>query len=114
VRRLLVTASVVPSSPIFVTLMKENLGSSKMSVLTRATGRNIPKGTILYSHRREKLESYIAINGGNKCVECCKTISSYLVIIPVGSPLMQPGGDFLLTGSVLTVAITDVWSDERS
>jgi hypothetical protein len=36
-RQLLVTASVVPSSPILVTLMKEALSSSKTSVLTRAT-----------------------------------------------------------------------------
>jgi hypothetical protein len=36
-RRLLVTASVVPSSPILVTLMKEALSSSETSVLTRAT-----------------------------------------------------------------------------
>jgi hypothetical protein len=35
--RLLVAASVVPSSPILVTLMKEALGSSETSVLTRAT-----------------------------------------------------------------------------
>jgi hypothetical protein len=41
VRRLLVTASVVPSSPILVTLMKERLSSSETSVLTRATRRNI-------------------------------------------------------------------------
>jgi hypothetical protein len=37
VRRLLVTASVVPSSPILVTLMKEALSSSDTSVLTGAT-----------------------------------------------------------------------------
>jgi hypothetical protein len=56
--RLLVTASVVLSSPILVTLMKEALSSSETSVHTSAALRNIPEDTILHSHRRENLKSY--------------------------------------------------------
>jgi hypothetical protein len=46
-RRLLITASVVPSSPILVTLMNEALSSSETSVHTRVTRRNIVIVTVV-------------------------------------------------------------------
>jgi hypothetical protein len=61
VHRLLVTVNVVPTSPILVTLMMEALSSSETSVLTIATQRNIPEDSILHSHRREDLKSYIPV-----------------------------------------------------
>jgi hypothetical protein len=56
-RRLLVTANVVPSSPILVTLIMEAVHSSEKSVLKSATLRNIPEDGVLCSHRREVLNS---------------------------------------------------------
>jgi hypothetical protein len=90
-RQLLVTANVLPNSPILVTLMTEAIRSSEMSILTRAIavetsnltkhkpaglcsgevmsparyelGFSIPEDCIFHSHRRENLKSYIALTG---------------------------------------------------
>jgi hypothetical protein len=56
---MLVRASVVPSSLILVIRMMEALNSSEASVRKTPTRRNISEDTILHSHPRKNLESYI-------------------------------------------------------
>jgi hypothetical protein len=55
VLQFIVTANVVPSSLILVTLMMEAIRSSEPSVLTRATVSHTPEVGILHSRRRENI-----------------------------------------------------------
>jgi hypothetical protein len=59
--QLLVTANVVPSSLILVTLIMEAINSSETSVPTRVARLIIPEDDILHRYRRENLKSYIAL-----------------------------------------------------
>jgi hypothetical protein len=65
VLRLLVTANIVPSSSVIVTLMMEVICSSETSLLTKATRRQFPEYDILHSHRRKNLKSYLALTGSD-------------------------------------------------
>jgi hypothetical protein len=63
VLRLLVTANVVPSSPMLVTLIMEAIRSSETSVFRRTTLRDITEDGNLHSHRGDNLKSYTALTG---------------------------------------------------
>jgi hypothetical protein len=70
--RLLVTANVVPSSPILVNLILEALRSPETLVLIRATRCNIPEDGIFRSHRRGNLKSYTSSFDRSVCRKTCQ------------------------------------------
>jgi hypothetical protein len=71
--RLLVTANVVPSSPILVTLMMKALRSSETSILARATRRNISEADLLYLYLYHCSVISVLILTGS----CCCRLQKY-------------------------------------
>jgi hypothetical protein len=75
-----ITANVVSSSAILVSLMMKKKRCSETSVVTRATRRHIPEDGILHSHRSENLKSYIIFRYVKPNVKSNVTRRYYLYI----------------------------------
>jgi hypothetical protein len=86
---LLVTANVVPSSPIPVTLMLEVICSYEMSVLTRDI--NISAESIPHSHCHENLKSY-------KFIPCskCRQRQNFSIVLAWKTLALRTWRSFLL------------------
>jgi hypothetical protein len=104
VRRLLVRASIVPSSPIIVILVKEALSSSETLVLTGTTRCKIPEDGILHSHLREYLKSYIALTGWTLYWRCNMSPAKYEL------SFLSQKTTFFVVSAVKTSNLTDTTS----
>jgi hypothetical protein len=62
--------------------MKEAPGSSETSVLTRTTWRNNPEDTVLYSHRRENLKSYMnSLSISSQCASVAGIVPTSQILV---------------------------------
>jgi hypothetical protein len=78
VRRFLVTANIISTSPILVTLMMQASCSSETSVLIRATRRKFQEDGILHSHRRENIIPNNIYSGFNLILSVSLTLLTEL------------------------------------
>jgi hypothetical protein len=88
VLQLLVTANVVPSSSILVTLMMEEIYSSETSISTGAMRRSIPEDGIARSYRRQNIKC----NNISLCISTAGNSLNYFLThsLKITTDLLSP------------------------